>query len=125
MAKDSGRLVVDDRVSELLPAGLGGPGPLWLLSGPWVARPSRTGSKEGRGSRPEPLQLLRARVGRMRKFGSPLALRARTHARLRVQTVGRPLPPRPCRHIIDMLTMHPEERRKVARILGEIEAGSE
>ena len=25
--------------------------------------------------------------------------------------------------IVDMLTMHPEERRKVARVLGEIEAG--
>ena len=26
--------------------------------------------------------------------------------------------------IIDMLTMHPEERRKVARLLGEIDAGT-
>jgi hypothetical protein len=26
-------------------------------------------------------------------------------------------------NIIDMLTMHPEERRKVARLLGEIDAG--
>jgi hypothetical protein len=26
--------------------------------------------------------------------------------------------------IIDMLTMHPEARRKVARLLGEIDAGS-
>jgi hypothetical protein len=27
--------------------------------------------------------------------------------------------------IIDMLTMHPEERRKVVRLLGEIDAGIE
>jgi hypothetical protein len=27
--------------------------------------------------------------------------------------------------IIDVLTMHPEKRRRVARLVGEIEAGSE